>query len=241
MNMKEEPIQEIFSQIAEEKRPFVPVLEALIFSSDTPLNEQRIREIIPDFTPKEIQIAVEALNEHYRSSGRSFEIKSIAGGYQMFTLPEYANYVDQLYLDKQKSRLTQKALETMAIIAYKQPVTRHEIEEIRGVNVDGVVRTLMSRNLITIAGRAQTPGNPFLYKTTKKFLEYFGINSLTDLPKLKEIEDLIDVQDEDHPYYETLLKEIAPDALGIRENGNGNGWNGENGKEEGNEGTENPA
>ena len=233
--MQESKTQEILQKIAEEKRPFVPVIEALIFSSETPLTVQRIREIVAGFTPKEIETVIKYLNEEFQTAGRSFKIMEIAGGYQMFTLPEFSGYVQQLYLSKKKSRLTHKALETMAIIAYRQPITKHEVEDIRGVNVDGVIRTLLVRNLITIAGRAQAPGSPFLYKTTKKFLDYFGLNSLDDLPKLKEIDELIDVEDESSPFSETLLKEIAPAELGLKPNGNGtnnNNGNGNNGKEQ---------
>ncbi len=212
---------QFLENISEEKRNFIPVLESLIFSSDSSLSVQRIREILPDFLPKEINNAIAYLNEEYRKTGRPFEIKEIAGGYQMFSLPEYADYVSQLYRNKQKSHLTQKSLETLAIVAYKQPTTKQEIEEIRGVNVDGVVKNLLSRGLVTIAGRAQAPGSPFLYKTTRKFLEYFGLNSLDDLPKLKELDELIDVVDKDHPDHEVLMKEIAPDDLGLRLEGNG--------------------
>jgi len=229
--MQEKDLPDILVKIPEAKRLFVPVVEALIFSSESALTPQRIREILPDLTPKEISLSVAYLNSQYRETGRAFVIKEIAGGYQLFTLPEYAAYVDRLYQNKKKNRLSHKALETLAIIAYKQPITRHEIEEIRGVNVDGVVRTLLSRNLITIAGRAQAPGSPFLYKTTKKFLDYFGLNS--DLPKLKEIDDLINVDDQGQPYYETLMKEITPAELGMKQNGNGiNGPEGENSNEE---------
>ncbi len=222
----------IIDKIPEEKRPYISVLEALIFSSDDPLSPQRIREIISVFTPREIGWAVEVLNEVYQKTGRSFIIKKVAGGYQMFTLPEFSGYVEQLYQDVKKSRLTQKALETLAIIAYKQPITKHDIEEIRGVSVDGVLRTLLDRNLITIAGRAQSPGSPFLYKTTKKFLDYFGLNALSDLPKLKEIDELIDVEGESRPYHETLLKEIEPDELGMKANENGEINNESNGEED---------
>ncbi len=210
-------------EISGDKSAFYTVIEALIFSSDSPLSVQRLKEILPDFSPKELKTAIEFLNDHYQKSGRSFEIKEIAGGYQMFTLPEYATYLEQLYQGKQKSRLTQKALETLAIIAYKQPITKHEIEDIRGVNADGVVKNLISRDLITISGRAQAPGSPFLYKTTRQFLDYFGLSTLDDLPKLKEFEELIDVEDETNPYHEKLLKEISPNLLGMKENGNGNG------------------
>ena len=221
------------NRLSDEEMTYLPIIEALVFSSESPLPLTKIREIIPGLAPKQINSIIEYLNEQYRQGGRSYEIREIAGGYQMFTMPEFAAFVDKLFQEKQQSRLTQKALETLAIVAYKQPVTRHEIEEIRGVNVDGVMKTLMSRSLVTISGRAQAPGSPFLYKTTRKFLDYFGLKSLDDLPKLKEIDELIDVDDEDRPYHETILREIDISELGLRENGNGEANNREeNGDQE---------
>jgi segregation and condensation protein B len=208
-------------QLSDKEITYLPIIEALIFASEAPLPIAKIREIIPALSPKQITMVIEYLNEQYHQGGRSYEIREIAGGYQMFTLPEFAAFIDKLYQEKQQSRLTQKSLETLAIVAYKQPVTRHEIEEIRGVNVDGVMKTLLSRGLVTISGRAQAPGSPFLYKTTKKFLDYFGLKSLEDLPKLKEIDELIDVEDEERPYHETILREINLSELGLKENGNG--------------------
>ncbi len=216
--------------ISQEEEPYLAIVEALIFSSETPLTPQRIREILTNLSVRDIRRFVSNLNQQYRKQGRSFEIREIAGGFQMFTLPEYAPYVEKLYENKQRNRLSAKALETLAIIAYKQPITRSEIEEIRGVNVDGVVRTLLSRNLITIAGRAEAPGSPFLYKTTKKFLEYFGLNSLSDLPRLKEIDELIDVEDRTSPYHDKLVKEISPSVLGIKVTVNGDNVKNGNGK-----------
>ena len=221
------------NRLSDEEMTYLPIIEALVFSSESPLPLTKILEIIPGLAPKQINSIIEYLNEQYRQGGRSYEIREIAGGYQMFTMPEFAAFVDKLFQEKQQSRLTQKALETLAIVAYKQPVTRHEIEEIRGVNVDGVMKTLMSRSLVTISGRAQAPGSPFLYKTTRKFLDYFGLKSLDDLPKLKEIDELIDVDDEDRPYHETILREIDISELGLRENGNGEANNREeNGDQE---------
>lgn len=221
------------NRLSDEEMTYLPIIEALVFSSESPLPLTKILEIIPGLAPKQINSIIEYLNEQYRQGGRSYEIREIAGGYQMFTMPEFAAFVDKLFQEKQQSRLTQKALETLAIVAYKQPVTRHEIEEIRGVNVDGVMKTLMSRSLVTISGRAQAPGSPFLYKTTRKFLDYFGLKSLDDLPKLKEIDELIDVDDEDRPYHETILREIDISELGLKENGNGEANNREeNGDQE---------
>jgi segregation and condensation protein B len=204
-----------------DKKVYINILESLLFSSDAPLTVPRIREIIPELKPKEIEGAVTTLNEQYQKSGRTFEIREIAGGYQLFTLPEYSDYIDKLSQTKQRSRLTQKALETVAIIAYKQPLTKHEIEEIRGVNVDGVMKTLLSRNLVTISGRAKAPGSPFLYITTRRFLDYFGLKALEDLPKLKEIDELIDVEDDRFPHHETIFREIDLGDLGLQSDSNG--------------------
>ena len=215
----------------EDKEIYVNIVEALLFSSDTPLSVSKIREIVNELTPKEIENAIESLNSHYQKTQRTFTIKEIAGGYQIFTLPEFSDYVERLYLNKQRNRLTQKALETLAIIAYKQPITKNEMEEIRGVNVDGVVKTLSSRNLITITGRAKAPGGPFLYSTTKKFLDYFGLNSLDDLPKLKEIDELIDIEDERYPHHEKILRQIQLDELGMQSNGSKTDGNQNDGEE----------
>jgi len=202
------------------KKALIPAVEALLFVSDSPLPGSKIKEIVGVFTEREIRIIVEYLNQEYEKAHRSFRIREIAEGYQMFTLPEYATYIEKLYTSRHKSHLSQKALETLAIIAYKQPITRHEIEDIRGVNVDGVIRTLLSRHLITIAGRAQAPGSPFLYKTTKTFLEYFGLKSLKDLPELKEFDEILEADEEIHQKFgDRILKEISPEILGLMKNG----------------------
>lgn len=192
------------------------ILEALIFASDSPLSMNKIKEILGEIGTREIRSAVDTLNERYESCHSALAIIEVAGGFQMVTRPEFADYVAQLYKSRQSHRLTQKALETLAIIAYKQPITKLEIEHIRGVNVDSVIRTLIERNLITVVGREKAPGNPLLYGTTKDFLEYFGLNSLKDLPKLKEIDELLKGDDK---FLESLdqvaLEQLAPEELGI--------------------------
>lgn len=196
------------------------VIEALIFASDGPLPPRKIVEILPHLTERLVRRAVEELNATYRQTERTFVIEEVAGGFRFFTLPEFEPFLKKLYANRSQQRLSQKALETLAIIAYRQPITRQEIEEIRGVSADGVIRTLLARNLITIAGRAEAPGSPFLYKTTKTFLEYFGLNSLNDLPKLKEIDELIAADEElKTQYQEVLLHQIDPETLGLKPNG----------------------
>ena len=201
------------------KRSAAPAIEALLFSSDEPLKAARICEIIDGLKEKDVRNIIEELNQSYEETGRSFRIHFIADGYQLFTLTEYANYVEQLFRNRQQSRLSLKALETLAIIAYKQPVTRPEIEEVRGVNVDGVLKTLLTRKLITVAGTAQAPGTPYLYQTTKKFLEYFGLKNIKDLPKLKELDEIVEADSEiQEKFGDHIFREVAPEVLGIQEN-----------------------
>ncbi|RMF61683.1 MAG: SMC-Scp complex subunit ScpB, partial [Calditrichaeota bacterium] len=171
-----------------------------------------------EFKGVEMQRVVNHLNEVYETTQRSFRVQLVAGGYQLFTQPQYAEYIERLYSKKQQTRLSTKALETLAIIAYKQPVTRHEIEEIRGVNADGVIKTLLMRNLITIAGTADSPGNPYLYKTTDKFLEYFGLEDISALPRLKELDEIVaaDAELKERLDPETL-EELAPELLGLKQ------------------------
>lgn len=201
------------------KRSAAPVIEALLFSSDEPLKSAKICEIIEGLKEKDVRDIIEELNQNYEETGRSFRVHFIADGYQLFTLTEYSPYVEKLFRNRQQSRLSLKALETLAIIAYKQPVTRPEIEEIRGVNVDGVLKTLLTRKLITVAGTAQAPGTPYLYQTTKKFLEYFGLKNIKDLPKLKELDEIVEADSEiQEKFGDHIFREVAPEVLGIQEN-----------------------
>jgi segregation and condensation protein B len=167
------------------------VVEALIFASDEPIPSRQIQDIVEDATPSQIRKAIESLNLEYKQSSRAFQIVEVAGGYQMVTREAYSQWLRRLFQKKIKSRLSQAALETLAVIAFRQPVSRTEVDAIRGVNSDGVVRTLLERKLITLSGRGEGPGRPLLYKTTKEFLRYFGINDISDLPKPREIEELL--------------------------------------------------
>lgn len=178
------------------------IIEALIFSSDEPLTNAEIIKAIKgidgedsDISSDDISSAVDLLNQEYETSGRAVKIVKIAGGYLFATREEYAKYIGYLSSEKTKRRLSQAALETLAIIAYKQPITKPELESIRGVNSDYILATLLDKKLITISGRAETIGRPLLYTTTDEFLKYFGLNSLSDLPKPREIEEIM--QDED--------------------------------------------
>ncbi|HRI48482.1 MAG: SMC-Scp complex subunit ScpB [Ignavibacteriaceae bacterium] len=178
------------------------VIEALIFSSDEPLQHSEIIKAIKgidgedvSITDNDIEQSVDKINQKYLDNSLSFNIIRIAAGFTFGTKPEFAKYLGYLSSEKSKRRLSQAALETLAIIAYKQPVTKPELEAIRGVNCDYILTTLLEKKLIAITGRAETIGRPLLYGTTQEFLIYFGLNRISDLPKPREIEEIM--QDED--------------------------------------------
>jgi segregation and condensation protein B len=163
------------------------VLEALLFSTHHPLTAARLAELMELSSTRGIRRAIRDLNRQYEQHGRSFRIEQVAGGYQMLTLPEYGEYLGRLLKREVDTKLTKAALETLAIIAYKQPILRVEIESIRGVACGETIRSLMEKHLVRIAGRAEEPGRPILYGTTRRFLEVFGLNSLKDLPQSEEL------------------------------------------------------
>jgi segregation and condensation protein B len=166
-------------------------IEALILASPEPLPARKIADMIDGLGPAQIGQAVASLNTRYMECGGSFRIREIAGGYQVYIVPEFTGYVEEMFSRRRKMRLTRAALETLAIVAYRQPVTRMDIEQIRGVASDGVIHNLIEKNMITIKGRSDTVGKPLVYGTTDEFLKFFGLNALGDLPKMSEIEELI--------------------------------------------------
>ena len=169
----------------------IQIVEALLFASPEPLTQTRINLIFETDPPK-LDEAVKELNRHYEKANRSFKIQGIAGGFQLTTLPEFDIWIKRMLDKSGKLALSTAALETLAIIAYKQPISRFNVESIRGVDCSGVIKTLLSKGLVRIKGRDEGPGRPLLYATTEKFLENFGVNRISDLPKLKEIADLND-------------------------------------------------
>lgn len=178
------------------------VIEALVFSSDEPISSSEIIKAIKGIDGEEIDVnendileSVNGLNEIYESENRSFQILKIAGGFTFGTKTDFAKYLGFLSSEKSKKRLSQAALETLAIIAYKQPITKPEIEAIRGVNTDYMMNTLLEKKLITISGRSETVGRPLLYATTTEFLVYFGLNKISDLPKPREIDEIMNDED----------------------------------------------
>ncbi|MFA5090450.1 MAG: SMC-Scp complex subunit ScpB [Candidatus Omnitrophota bacterium] len=162
------------------------VIEALIFSSDKPLALEQMRLALDNLDPAEIRKAIEELSMEYERLNRGIRIVEIAGGFQMVTAPASAVFLKKLYRQRRQDKLSMPALETLAIIAYKQPVTRQDIETIRNVNIDGMVKTLLDKGLIRVSGRKKAPGRPKVYGSSRQFLEYFGLKSLDELPKIEE-------------------------------------------------------
>ncbi len=162
------------------------VVEAVLFASDEPLSAERLANII-ETGVRQVRQHIESLNNKYQANGSAFRIEQIAGGYQMLTLSPYNYWLEKLLRARSDSKLSPAALETLAIISYKQPVMRADIESIRGVAAGDLIRSLMYKGLVKIVGRAEVLGRPMLYGTTKKFLEIFGLNSLKDLPKVEEL------------------------------------------------------
>lgn len=163
------------------------IIEAVLFCSETPLPIAKLVSILGVGTARDVRNHIQALNERYASEDASFRIEQIAGGYQLLTLPIYNTWIRKLKQSKQDSRLSQAALETLAVVAYKQPVVRAEVEVIRGVAAGEMLNRLRELGLIKIVGRAEDVGRPMLYGTTKRFLEVFGLSSLEDLPEVEEL------------------------------------------------------
>ena len=163
-------------------------VEALLFASEKALSPEEIRGAfaIDEVPTSRIQDALNELREEYETQRRGFRMYEIAGGYQLASAIDFAEVLKRFYQEREKKKMSPASLETLSVIAYRQPVTRADIEGIRGVNVDAAVKGLMDKNLIRIVGRKEVPGRPILYGTTREFLEHFGLKSLEDLPPLSE-------------------------------------------------------
>lgn len=174
-------------RLTEDKGKDLPpeqIVEAVLFSSDGPIPASKIASVIEDIRVSDITKIIESLNDKYSKMGCAFRIENIAGGYQMMTLPEFAPYLQRFFRVRSADRLSQAALETLAIIAYKQPISRADIEAIRGVSCSEIIRSLLEKGLVKVVGRAEELGRPLLYGTTKRFLQVFGLSSIKDLPPL---------------------------------------------------------
>ncbi len=181
----EEEQTELLRQNEDIETTVETVVEAVLFASDEPLSETRLANIV-ETSVKQVRQCIKDLNAKYQANNNAFRIEQIAGGYQMLTLSPYNYWLKKLLRARSESKLSPAAVETLAIIAYKQPVMRADIEVVRGVAAGEVIRTLCYKGLVKIVGRAEVLGRPMLYGTTKKFLEVFGLNTLKDLPKIEE-------------------------------------------------------
>ena len=163
------------------------IIEALLFASDAPLTAGDLARVDERLDEDTVEAVVQELRSEYDLSERSFQIYEVAGGYQLLTRPEFVSVLDRFETVPQTARLSGSALEVLSVVAYRQPLGRTEIEEIRGVGSSGVIRTLLDRELITVVGRSEGLGRPLLYGTTQKFLEHFGFRSIEDLPRPEEL------------------------------------------------------
>ncbi len=200
------------------------IIEALLFASDEPLSIRQIIDILqsPDdggprlrLRENDVLTAIRELNAEFVRSGRSFRITQVAGGFQYATMPEFASWLGRLVKERGKRKLTQAVIETLSVIAYKQPITKPEIEAIRGVNADYAIQKLMERGLVTIVGRHASAGRPLLYGTTEVFLKHFGLNDLSELPKPREIDEIM--ADQGFEMEKELLKRMGKSEEEIEE------------------------
>jgi segregation and condensation protein B len=165
------------------------IVEGLLLAAPEPLTAQRLAELVPGANPSTVRELVTELNAEYAEQGRGFEIAEVAGGWQLRTCTDLAEYIHALH-PRRAVRLSRAALETLAVVGYKQPITRAEIEHVRGVDAGAVLRSLLERDLVRIAGHREIPGRPMLYATTRRFLEVFGLSSLEDLPSLRDLQEI---------------------------------------------------
>ncbi|MDD5434945.1 MAG: SMC-Scp complex subunit ScpB [Nitrospira sp.] len=188
------------------------VLEALLFVSGEPLSVDRVKNVLEEIDRGKIRNMFWELQHEYEMRLSGLRIGEVAGGFQMITRPELAVWIKKLKKAKQSARLSKPSLETLAIVAYKQPIVKSEVEEIRGVDSSGVLKGLLDKHFIKIIGRKDVPGKPILYSTTKEFLQYFGLRDIADLPTLKELSDLI-LEEDKGDKYETGEEETIPQTL----------------------------
>lgn len=174
----------------EQLQSYKSALEAILFVSEKPVVLDQLKDVFPELKASQIFDLIKTIQEEYVNREAGMVVVEIAGGFQMLSNSHAAPYIREFYKTKTKEKLSRPALESLAIVAYKQPVGRAELEVIRGVNCDGTVAHLLNKGLIKIVGRKEVPGRPFLYGTTKEFLEYFGLKSLEDLPKIEEFNQL---------------------------------------------------
>ena len=188
-------------------------LEALLFATDAPLTAARLRKIFPETEAKDLRAAVKELQDEYDRGGNAFTVVEFGGGWQIATRPEYSPVVEQLLQSRRFARLSKAGLEVLAIVAYRQPITRLEVDEIRGVNSSGAIATLTERSLVTVVGRSQSVGNPLLYGTTREFLNHLGLKGLGQLPDLPAMESIIDDREQLKAFASQLGRDVTDEEL----------------------------
>lgn len=188
-------------------------IEALLFAADGPLTLGRLKKLLPGAETAEIRAGIAELEAEYTQAGNAFTVVEFGGGWQIATRPEYSPSVEKMLKSRRFTRLSKAGLEVLAIIAYRQPITRLEIDEIRGVNSSGAISTLTERNLITVVGRSQTVGNPLLYGTTREFLNHLGLKGLGQLPSLPDLEDVVGDREQLRDFANQIGREISNEEL----------------------------
>jgi segregation and condensation protein B len=188
-------------------------LEALLFATDSPLTLSRIKKLLLGVETKEIREAIAELETEYDEQGHAFTVVEFGGGWQIATRPEFSPVVEKMLKGRRFTRLTKAGLEVLAIIAYRQPITRLEIDEIRGVNSSGSIATLTERNLATVVGRSQTVGNPLLYGTTREFLNHLGLKGLGQLPDLPALENVLEDKDQLKEFASRIGRDVSDEEL----------------------------
>ncbi len=190
-----------------EREELKPIVEALIFASESAITLDRLCRILEETERETVKGVLEELMNEYRDPSRGFSLERVAGGYQFRTRPEHAFWIKRLFRTAPQ-RISRASMETLAIVAYRQPITRGELESLRGVDSGGVLKSLLEKGLIRIVGRKDSPGRPAMYGTTKEFLETFDLRDLSELPSLKEVE-MLDVEEEEYALTEASEDNIA--------------------------------
>jgi len=208
-----------------EDRELKSALESLLFVSGAPLSADRLAGIFEETAQEQVEEQLRALGREYDDRGSGIMLVEVAGGWQLVTRPEHAASIRKFRSVKISAKLSRPALETLAIVAYKQPITRSEVEQVRGVNIGGIMRNLMERRLVKIVGKKDVPGRPMMYGTTPEFLQYFGLKDLSALPTLKEFQELEAGEEimedvpapEAHEAEETAEEGLLPEEAGNAE------------------------
>ena len=182
------------------------IIEAVLFASDEPVEVEKLCSIAGGLAESELLDCIDHLNREFDQQGHPYRIVEVAGGFQFETIPQYGSFVEKLFHSKSRPKLTRASLETLAIVAYKQPITKAEIDALRGVDSDTPVRTLLNRDLIEVKGRSDTVGKPQLFGSTTEFLRYFGLKEIKDLPGADELASMFDGSE---------VQPVSPDQLRI--------------------------